>query len=168
VANDIRNGEVIEAPARLAYGDRVDDGATARVRVRGHTARLRHAVLGGLACWGLAVVAVFVPFLHFVLVPSLLVAGPIVFFVRMGERVELLGARGTCPMCGHVQPFAEHGRLRAPHPLRCAGCGRQLALAVDVPGEPDVAPATSPPSVRVWVKPEDEAPGPNDAPAAPR
>jgi hypothetical protein len=50
--------------------------------------------------WGLAVLTVFIPIAHFVLVPGFLIAGPVmaVLRYRAGESVE--GATGECPTCG--------------------------------------------------------------------
>jgi hypothetical protein len=50
--------------------------------------------------WGLAVVTVFIPVAHFVLVPGFLIAGPVMAVqrYRTGESVE--GATGVCPTCG--------------------------------------------------------------------
>jgi hypothetical protein len=50
--------------------------------------------------WIGAIVAVFLPLLHFVLVPALLVAGPLLFFWVAGREQVILGGKGTCPDCG--------------------------------------------------------------------
>jgi hypothetical protein len=52
--------------------------------------------------WGLAIVSVLVPVAHFLLVPGLLVAGPIVAFRIAHERSMVLGGEGLCPACGKV------------------------------------------------------------------
>lgn len=74
------------------------------LRVRKFSGRERWLrALGMLgALWGLAVVAVFIPIAHFVLVPGLLLAGPVlaVLRYRAGEVVE--GACGECPTCGRA------------------------------------------------------------------
>lgn len=51
------------------------------------------------ALWGLAIASVLVPVAHFVLVPALLLAGPIAAFVRWRQRSGVLGGQGTCPAC---------------------------------------------------------------------
>ena len=52
----------------------------------------------GLA-WGAAAVAVFIPLLHFVLVPVLLIAGPILAVTLVGQKEIILGGNGICPDC---------------------------------------------------------------------
>jgi hypothetical protein len=121
-------------PARLVYADRTDPHAIARIIARSDRQRIARAVTSGLASWGLALVSLFIPLGHFILVPSFLIAGPVLFVLRMAEGVTLAGAEGVCPMCGTRQEFHESGRLLARHPVRCAACRRQLELLVDVPG----------------------------------
>jgi hypothetical protein len=124
----------VEVPAQLVYCDRVDPDARATIVSFNEAQRVGNAVISGLSCWGLAVVSIFVPLGHFVLVPAFLIAGPVLFFLRLAEGVSLLGARGKCPMCGREQDFAERGRLLTKHPVRCANCGRELELVVAVAG----------------------------------
>jgi hypothetical protein len=50
-------------------------------------------------CWGLALVSIFIPMLHFVLVPGFILAGPIVWFFVLGQESAVLGGEGTCPHC---------------------------------------------------------------------
>lgn len=80
--------------------------------------------------WGLAVVAVFLPVVHFVLVPSLLAAGVIVAALRLREHRRVLGVEGACPRCGVVQVFTAAGRLRRDQTLDCPRCHSTLTLAV--------------------------------------
>ncbi|MGH7743128.1 MAG: hypothetical protein ACRENS_14035 [Candidatus Eiseniibacteriota bacterium] len=127
--------------------------ATARTVVRNQTERMMSAVLAGLKCWGLAVVSIFIPLGHFILVPAFLIAGPVVFLMKIAEDVSLKGAHGVCPMCGTEQEFTEQGRLLARHPVRCPGCGRQLELIAELPGlrgKPQ-SPVEKPQEVQVWV-----------------
>ncbi len=52
--------------------------------------------------WLLAVVTLFIPIAHFVLVPGFLLAGPVtaVMRYRVSENVE--SATGECPVCGEI------------------------------------------------------------------
>jgi hypothetical protein len=50
--------------------------------------------------WGLAIVSVLIPILHFILVPLFILAGPIVFSWIAGQEQVILGGKGTCPECG--------------------------------------------------------------------
>jgi hypothetical protein len=106
---------------------------TARLRLRHFSARERalRALRALLVCWAMAVAFVLVPLLHFVLVPAMLVAGPLFALQRRKERVIVLDATGSCPACGG--PVG--GPLgTAPRPrmrLRCEGCGREVHLEPD-------------------------------------
>ncbi len=135
---------VIEVPAQLTYYERTPTPATARIVSYSDRRRVVRGVTGGLTCWGLALLSVFVPLGHFFLVPLFLIAGPVVLLMRLGEGVSLRGASGACPACGHVQTFGETGRLRERHPVRCVACGRELELVVSpVPGPAPAASSSS-------------------------
>lgn len=91
--------------------------------------RTSRAVRALATCWGLAVLAVFLPVLHFVLVPSLLVAGPVVALSRLRERCTVRGASGTCPACGAAQSFAVSGALRVAPPCAVTRAGARYRFA---------------------------------------
>ncbi len=161
MGNDEKPG-TLEVPARLAYGDRVNDSVTARILIRNPSQRTGNAVMGLLKCWGLAVISIFIPLGHFFLVPAFFIAGPVVFLMGLREQVRLEGARGTCPMCGETQPFTEHGPMSAAaqHPVRCSACRRQLVLTAELPGSVRSDAVTAEPSnVRVWMANADEPAG---------
>jgi hypothetical protein len=130
IASESADAAVRDHPAALEYPDRAD--AAARVRVRHHDRRARtlRAARTLAACWGLAVVAVFLPVLHFVLVPALLLLGPAMAWSRLHETRTLLGVEGACPACA----LALHLKLAQPWRertiLRCDGCGRRLTLVL--------------------------------------
>jgi len=114
-------------PGEFVYHDRTGP-ATVSVRQHSRPDRLRRAARAWAGCWGAAIVAVFLPVLHFVLVPSLLVGGPLYAMVMMRERVTVLGADGACPACGAEQ----HPRMKTGASdrmeFRCESCRRALAL----------------------------------------
>ena len=90
---------------------------------------MQYRALDGLArCWGLAVVAVFVPLLHFILVPALVLAGPLVARWRWLERASVLRAHGRCPGCGADLDLPLKQPAREELSFRCTACGRPLAL----------------------------------------
>ena len=103
----------------------------ARLDVPPAPARARRAWLTLLAGWGLAIAAVFVPVLHFILVPALLFGTPLLAWSRWKERVTLRSAEGMCPACGELQHFSEHGALVRERGVRCERCRRALILRVD-------------------------------------
>jgi hypothetical protein len=49
--------------------------------------------------WGLAAATILIPILHFILVPLLLLAGPIAFFWTTNQEEILEGGSGECPDC---------------------------------------------------------------------
>ncbi len=49
--------------------------------------------------WGLAVVTLFIPLAHFLLVPGFLIAGPIMAFVRYRVDESMEKVSGECPTC---------------------------------------------------------------------
>lgn len=126
-ADPIAEG-IVEMPARLTYLGRPDTEARVRVRPLDSRTRTARALRALGACWGLAVVSVLVPLLHFVLVPAFLIAGPVFAVQRLGERATLLGARGDCPGCGAPQEFTLALAPAPQVPLRCEACGRRIQL----------------------------------------
>jgi len=76
--------------------------------------------LGG--CWALAVACVFVPLLHFVLVPGFLVLGPVLAYLGARATVLVKSEQVTCPRCAKATPV-EPGTTGWPVRLWCASCG---------------------------------------------
>lgn len=125
-----RHDRAVEVAASFEYLGRPSTPASARVLARAPRERALRAVRALGTCWGLAVVAVFIPVLHFLLVPSLLLAGPLVAMTLHGERATVVEARGACPACAHEQTVAL-GRAAKPRiEFRCEQCGRALALVL--------------------------------------
>jgi len=119
------------------YPDREPAPAAVRVRRRDRRARTVRAAKTLGACWGLAVAAVFLPVLHFVLVPLLLVLGPALSWSRLHEAHTLIDAQGRCPGCGEPLALKLGTRWRERTLLRCERCGRGLELRL--PPEPSRA-----------------------------
>jgi len=75
--------------------------STGKVRVQNFSQKqraLRALKIFGL-CWGAGLAAVFLPLVHFVLVPALILAGLVVpGFIYFKESL-ILGGEGTCPKC---------------------------------------------------------------------
>ena len=118
-------------PATLTYHGQPDQPAELSVIVRDVRQRTQRAVLTWLAAWGLGIVAVFLPVLHFVLVPLLVVGGPLLALHRLGERVTVLDVAGTCPGCGAAQRQPLRAGAQPRLEFRCDACGR--AIGVQVP-----------------------------------
>ena len=102
--------------------------ATAHVLDHAHPDRVRRALLGLAACWGAAIAALFLPVLHFVLVPSLLLAGPLLAFARLGEKRTVTRIAGPCPACGGTIELRPGGSAAAV--VRCDHCRRPVEWAI--------------------------------------
>ncbi|HVH66688.1 MAG TPA: hypothetical protein VM716_02370 [Gemmatimonadales bacterium] len=103
---------------------------TVTVRVFDREQRVRRALTGLGQWWGVALLSVFIPVAHFVLVPSFLAYGLWQFFQRLGTVELATAARGTCPDCGSEQALELAPRWRAPQPVTCKHCSRGLRLSL--------------------------------------
>jgi chromate transport protein ChrA len=94
--------------------------------------RLRRAAVAlGLAA-ALALVALPIPLVHFVLVPAALLLGLIFAALRLNQREIIRSAEGSCPYCSTHQRLGLAGRVfRLPREVFCSRCGRPLDLDRD-------------------------------------
>jgi transposase-like protein len=81
--------------------------------------------------WGLALVSVFIPVAHFVLVPTFALAGVLLAALRAREDRRLMEVRGACPRCGTEQRFKVGGRFAPERSLDCPRCHSNLVLRAD-------------------------------------
>ncbi len=88
---------------------------------------LRALVMLGLI-WLLALISVLVPVAHFILVPSFLLAGPVVAFLRF--RVTEVNERvtGACPTCGRQITLPLEADDRLPLWTYCPSAGDPIHL----------------------------------------
>jgi hypothetical protein len=88
--------------------------------------------LKGFGAWFLAaVVSVFIPVAHFVLVPACLVGAVSVLVLRLRARSLVVRAHGVCPDCGVEQDLDVLGPWRGqPRAVSCHACHRGLELRV--------------------------------------
>lgn len=93
--------------------------------------RLARALKAGGVFWAVAAGCVFLPGLHFVLVPSFLVIGIAVGFRNLRDQEIVSRVRGACPRCGLEQEFAAGNRLTSAWSLDCPACHNTLTLALD-------------------------------------
>jgi hypothetical protein len=92
-------------------------------------------VLTGLGMfWGLALLGLFIPVAHFILVPTFFVAGIVVAVKRSREDRRLLAVCGACPRCGAQQTFKGGGRFASGRTLDCPACHGTFTVAE--PGAP--------------------------------
>lgn len=105
--------------------------ADARIEARSTGWRARRAALalaGGLiAAPAAALVPPHAPWALGALAIALLTARR-----RWTEEHTLHALEGSCPRCGEGISLSRPTRLRHPHPVSCASCQYELAVAVDV------------------------------------
>lgn len=77
--------------------------------------------------WGLALVSIFIPLAHFVLVPSFLIAGPIVARQIYQQEKIVLGGKGLCPKC-HQDFQIVKGELTFPLTDVCGKCFENVEI----------------------------------------
>lgn len=104
--------------------------AEATVESFERTHRVGRALKGLGMAWLIAVGCVFIPVAHFVLVPGFVLAGLVVFAMRLNRREEVVEVSGSCPDCQVPQNFEVGTGWRPPFSTSCRGCGRGLELTV--------------------------------------
>lgn len=96
------------------------------VRVLGAGARAKRAVGRLLLCWGAALPTVLIPLLHFVLPPTLLIAGVVLGVRAFGQRVEGGAGQLPCPKCAAA--VSTQGEFGWPLGLYCASCAASIEV----------------------------------------
>lgn len=102
----------------------------------------RVAVIFGAFLIG-AVIAIPIPLVHFVLVPTALILGAVLALSRLRQREIFRSAGGRCPFCSTEQTFTVMGSFKLPKKLYCSSCQRQLMLD-ELTSEPRRSPIESP------------------------
>ena len=90
--------------------------------------RVVRALKGWLGLTLAAAVTVFVPILHFVLVPSLVIGGIVVGVQRMRTTRMYTRADGTCPRCQKAVELSLDTAQRFPKWTYCPHCRASLKL----------------------------------------
>ena len=80
--------------------------------------------------WAVAAGCVFLPGLHFVLVPTFLVVGTAAGLRHLRDIEVVSRVHGACPRCGHKQDFAAGNRLTPTWSLDCPICHNTLTLTL--------------------------------------
>ena len=107
------------------YGSSTTAGEATVVHFDGRE-RMARAGKGLAMAWGAALVSVFIPVAHFLLVPGFFLAGLVVFVKKMRRSVVVDSVHGTCPDCKHEQAFDASTGWHLPMHLTCANCSRLL------------------------------------------
>ena len=117
-------------PVKLSMPGEADASAVATVKDWSSFERFRRAAFFLCLCWAAAGVCIFIPILHFVLVPGLLITGPTLAVIKLTERSTLEGLAGDCPRCKKAGVFHAGGRFKERRNVVCDGCGNLLELNV--------------------------------------
>lgn len=107
--------------------DEVTTHGELRVQEWNKRERILRALKFGGACLGLAIVSIILPLLHFVLVPGLLLAGPIVAFFVLRQEAVVLGGKGTCPYCKKTMKIVRSAP-RFPISDMCEHCHKSVTI----------------------------------------
>lgn len=90
--------------------------------------RLKRAAVVFGAFVAVAIIALPIPIVHFVVVPGGLLLAVALGAVRLGQGQIFRGVQGRCPYCGTEQQFSLFGRFRLPRQVDCVNCHRVLTL----------------------------------------
>ena len=93
--------------------------------------RAERALKAGGVFWAVAAGCVFLPGLHFVLVPGFLLAGVVISFRHLRDQEVVSRVHGPCPRCGLEQDFAAGNGLTPSWELDCPACHNHLTLTLD-------------------------------------
>jgi hypothetical protein len=94
--------------------------------LKARVARSATVLAAGLV---VAAIALPIPLVHFVLVPSAVLLGITFGAIRLGHREIFASAEGACPFCGTRQRLGLAGRVfRLPREVFCRNCQRALDL----------------------------------------
>lgn len=85
---------------------------------------IKKGVTAWLSCWGIAVVTIPIPLVHFVAPPALLLLGPLAgfgVFKMYNGAVDITGGEAPCPDCSSLLPMTSRPE-RWPYDLICLTC----------------------------------------------
>jgi len=113
--------------AVTAFGKASREGL-ARVRFWPTGERAIRVAKGLGACWGLALVTLFIPLAHFVLVPGFLIGGLVIAARWSGQTRTYVDVRGHCPACEEETGFKVRGKFLLPKETNCQACHARVIL----------------------------------------
>ncbi|MEO6057990.1 MAG: hypothetical protein ABIQ49_14265 [Gemmatimonadales bacterium] len=90
--------------------------------------RMKRAAVVFGAFVAVAVIALPIPIVHFIVVPGGLLLAFGLGALRLREREVFQAVDGRCPFCGTEQSLSVRGRFRLPRQVDCAKCRRRLTL----------------------------------------
>jgi hypothetical protein len=122
---------VPERPASLTIFGASPSPAVVTVTTASPGQRFVRAARSAAVLWAFAVGFVFVPGLHFVLVPTFLILGAVAGLRQLRGTEVVSGVHGTCPRCGREQDFTAGNRLAPSWTLDCPACHNTLTLTLE-------------------------------------
>lgn len=123
-------GKIIEVPIMMSDDAREKSSlGIARVETWEQPERLQRALKIGGILFGLAVLSVFLPGLHWILVPSLLLATPIVAWKTYSQESVVMGGGGPCPKCGAEFQLARAKNVFPMNDL-CTKCSSNVRVEI--------------------------------------
>ena len=93
-------------PIRIENADNSSNIGQLLITAYSQPERTARAIKMLALMWALAVITVFIPLAHFVLVPGFLIAGPVLAYKRYQMAEHPSSADGVCPTCH--QPSSIH------------------------------------------------------------
>lgn len=84
------------------YPGKPNTTGTVNIAIFSSEERLKRSlkILG--MCWGIAILCVPIPLIHFTVLPAALIAGVVLFFRTLKQESLVTGGQGTCPECGKI------------------------------------------------------------------
>lgn len=124
-------GQMVQIPVTLRFWDKPPTQGTAVLLERNFTQRMSRALVQLLIYWGLALVSIFIPIAHFILVPGFLIGGVIAAHRKVKEERTLLTLSAPCPRCENDQKFSPNSRFESGMKIQCPECKNDLVLTVN-------------------------------------
>lgn len=123
--------QIQEVPIRIYPGREPQGTATTgsfRIQVWDAPARTRRALKALAICWGVGLFGVLIPLIHFVLVPVMALAGPVLAAFRWRQESAGVGGAGICPHCAKGLPIARSPVVKFPFLDLCAACKGDVCI----------------------------------------
>lgn len=91
--------------------------------------RTSRAIIALTACLAGAGITLFIPIAHFFLVPAFLIAGPVLFVLRIKQHEAKENVEGSCPSCNEKISITLENTDQLPKRTYCPACDKAIELA---------------------------------------
>ena len=113
----------------LSYENKATQTGSVELSYWSKAEQMKKSILSWVSCWILAIVSIFLPGLHFVLVPTFLVLGPALFFYFSRQQAMIISGKGKCPHCNEKLLISK-GPLRFPIEELCTACRKNVIITL--------------------------------------